>query len=273
MTRSPSGHRPQVDCHPSEATSADGREWECSVCGTALPSPEAPEDRPHAHWYCLHDPSFGKTTAEDREALDRFATFGPEVDSADVPALVRAGREVWSFGYGVDGDEDFTVLYEEDLWAFEGEDADDAVVRSWAPFRVADPEGGDFTSGGWLDPESRPCPDCGMDEGDHGFDCEEVEHWDDFGTCAACSAPWALHEEAQRETVRVARYTDQGKLAFGTISLQDVLGILDPLLYGSYEGTVSDDVAPHLVFQVSTRSLQERLAVTRQALVSLALRR
>ena len=49
-------------------------------------------------------------------------------------ALVRGGAVVWSFGYGDDADE-FTTITEDDLWAFEGPDADPGVVASWAPFR------------------------------------------------------------------------------------------------------------------------------------------
>ena len=66
-----------------------------------------------------------------------FATFGPEVDAWDVPALVRACREVWSFGYG-DDEEFFTTIGEDDLWAFEpeSEGGDMGVVDSWGPFRL-----------------------------------------------------------------------------------------------------------------------------------------
>ena len=72
--------------------------------------------------------------ADPTDAERRFATFGPEVGSSSVPALVRAGVMVWSFGYG--DDDDFTTIDESDLWAFEGETADADVVASWAPFRV-----------------------------------------------------------------------------------------------------------------------------------------
>ena len=69
----------------------------------------------------------------------RFATFGPEVGSSSVSALVRAGVRVWSFGYG--DDDDFTTIEEDDLWAWEGvphvsTERDQGVIDSWAPFRV-----------------------------------------------------------------------------------------------------------------------------------------
>jgi len=69
-----------------------------------------------------------------------FASFGREVPASDVPALVRAGREVWTFGYGRDDDDEgFTTLQLEDLWAFDGPEADPAIVADWAPFRVEPP--------------------------------------------------------------------------------------------------------------------------------------
>jgi hypothetical protein len=79
-------------------------------------------------------------------ARQAFSSFGELVVAAVVPALVRAGREVWSFGYGAElAVDEFTVINEDDLWAFEGAlegaagrvDPDSAVVASWAPFRVA----------------------------------------------------------------------------------------------------------------------------------------
>ena len=94
-----------------------------------------------------HQPTYGlpvDPTDEER----RFATFGPEVGSSSVPALVRAGVRVWSFGYG-DDPEEFTTIDAGDLWAFEGGtlpallnlpeetvEPDPDVVASWAPFRV-----------------------------------------------------------------------------------------------------------------------------------------
>jgi len=79
---------------------------------------------------------------------EAFITFGELVDPTDVPALVRAGRDVWSFGYGGDTlqADEFTTISDTDLWAFEGLGHDeapdepygyDAVVASWGPFRVA----------------------------------------------------------------------------------------------------------------------------------------
>lgn len=69
---------------------------------------------------------------EVAQDLARFATFGPEVDWKDVPGLVRAGRLVWSYGYGQD--DDFTVITTEDLWAWSEGERD--VIRSWEPFRL-----------------------------------------------------------------------------------------------------------------------------------------
>ncbi len=70
--------------------------------------------------------------------MTAFESFGELVDPQDVPALVRAGRSVWSFGYG-DEEGFFTTIDENDLWAWgdlskvEGP----GVVNSWAPFRLA----------------------------------------------------------------------------------------------------------------------------------------
>lgn len=41
---------------------------------------------------------------------------------------------------------------------------------------------------------SNVCPTCFATDGDHGFDCDEVEHWDDHGYCAVCGADWIQHE-------------------------------------------------------------------------------
>jgi len=79
-------------------------------------------------------------------ARQAFSSFGELIEAAVVPALVRAGREVWSFGYGAGlAVDEFTVINDDDLWAFEGAregaagwvDPDPDVVASWAPFRVA----------------------------------------------------------------------------------------------------------------------------------------
>lgn len=40
---------------------------------------------------------------------------------------------------------------------------------------------------------SNVCPTCLATDGDHGFECDEVEHWDDHGTCAACGVDWLDH--------------------------------------------------------------------------------
>lgn len=74
-------------------------------------------------------------TDEAREAdlAERFAVCGEEVSWDKVPALVRAGRDVWSFGYDSNEDYDFTTISEDDLESF----TDAASVSDWAPFRVA----------------------------------------------------------------------------------------------------------------------------------------
>jgi hypothetical protein len=73
----------------------------------------------------------GETGETFAEARARFATFGEEVDPAQVPALVRAGNMVWSFGYG-DDPEAFTTISDEDLDIWDSP----KVVASWAPFRL-----------------------------------------------------------------------------------------------------------------------------------------
>lgn len=68
---------------------------------------------------------------------ENFKTFGEEVSWDKVPELVRAGREVWSFGYGrmqIDMEDDFTTIDEDDLEIFK---MGEAYVSEWAPFRVA----------------------------------------------------------------------------------------------------------------------------------------
>jgi hypothetical protein len=76
------------------------------------------------------------TYEEELNAL--WTTYGPEVRTEDVPALVRSGVTVYSFGYGEDDavEEGFDALDESDLWAFEGPEADSDIVESWAPFRL-----------------------------------------------------------------------------------------------------------------------------------------
>jgi hypothetical protein len=62
--------------------------------------------------------------------------FGIEVDITFVPGLVRAGFDVWSYGYGqMDNDDPgtFTVITEDDLDAWD--DADD-LPADWGPFAV-----------------------------------------------------------------------------------------------------------------------------------------
>jgi hypothetical protein len=64
--------------------------------------------------------------------------FGIEVDITFVPALVRAGFDVWSYGYGqMDNDDPgtFTVITEDDLDAWD--DADD-LPADWGPFAAGD---------------------------------------------------------------------------------------------------------------------------------------
>jgi hypothetical protein len=93
-----------------------------------------------------------------------FASLGEPVEPATVPELVRAGREVWSYGYGEDLEPDeFTTIESDDLWPWDPVDpngpngyhpegaAQDvrtnaAVIASWAPFRVGPDRGsGSFT--------------------------------------------------------------------------------------------------------------------------------
>ena len=72
----------------------------------------------------------------DSSSLEEaFATFGIEVSPNAVPALVEAGLDVWSFGYG-DDPEAFTTIGLDDLWAWQPREMAGDVVRSWAPFRV-----------------------------------------------------------------------------------------------------------------------------------------
>lgn len=75
-----------------------------------------------------------KFEAHQADLEKRFETFGEEVSWDKVPELVRAGREVYSFGYGSDEQHDFVTISESDLDIFEwGE----AYILDWAPFRVA----------------------------------------------------------------------------------------------------------------------------------------
>lgn len=66
----------------------------------------------------------------DGELANRFETLGELVDPADVPALVLAGVEVWSYGYDSDDPEMFTTLDETDVSDW-GPDA----IEAWGPFR------------------------------------------------------------------------------------------------------------------------------------------
>lgn len=95
-----------------------------------------------------HDKRTGEPLADDlptdAELAARFESLGDLIDAADVPAAIRAGIEVWSYGYDADDPELFTTLDASDLWAFEPTPTDDpayaaGIVESWAPFR-ADPE-------------------------------------------------------------------------------------------------------------------------------------
>jgi len=68
-------------------------------------------------------------------AEERFALIGPLVETADVPDLVRAGIEVWSFGYGMDDEDDgFTVIELADLWAWD--EGHTWMAEEWGPFRI-----------------------------------------------------------------------------------------------------------------------------------------
>jgi hypothetical protein len=70
------------------------------------------------------------------DATPEFESLGIEVSAEDVPALVRGGAVIFAAGYG-DGEDGFDALDEGDLWAFEGPDADPALVAEWGPFRDA----------------------------------------------------------------------------------------------------------------------------------------
>jgi hypothetical protein len=116
--------------------------------------------------YSTYDPP------TDGELANRFESLGSLVDAADVPALVRAGIEVWSYGYDADDPEMFTTLDKSDLWAFEPspEDSFDVeigaeTVASWAPFRAVRPWYGSCLA--------------------HGSESVEL---DKYGHCPACRA-------------------------------------------------------------------------------------
>jgi hypothetical protein len=86
-------------------------------------------------------------TYDDRDDA-AFASFGPLVPVADVPAKVREGLLVMSRGYGQhdpEYDDDGAVLFnaigEDDLAAWDEDDLA-AIDADWGPFRL------------WL------CPQC-----------------------------------------------------------------------------------------------------------------
>lgn len=87
-----------------------------------------PFDITHANLSDIWSEDTGETVGE---ALNRFASFGPEVPAEDVPALVSAGHRVWSFGYG-DDPEEFTTIDQSDL----DNDMDDDDLAEWSPFRL-----------------------------------------------------------------------------------------------------------------------------------------
>lgn len=85
----------------------------------------------------IFDEDTGETVGE---AKARFAKLGEaEVDADMALALIKAGYEVWSFGYGDDPAE-FTVVDEDDVEVFE-DDVEDAA-HSWGPFRFDPTMGG-----------------------------------------------------------------------------------------------------------------------------------
>jgi hypothetical protein len=120
----------------------------CASCGRDMEAGELhTADCPSALEQDAMDSGGGlEKEARIEAARQAFSSFGELIEAALVPDLVRAGREVWSFGYGAElAVDEFTVINAADLWAFEGAlegsagwvDPDPAVVASWAPFRVA----------------------------------------------------------------------------------------------------------------------------------------
>lgn len=101
------------DAHPQGARWVDGA-WHYGYVSTDEDAREEAYDEAHAA---------------------AFATFGPEVPAAVVPAMVRLGAEVWSYTYGHDDSdpESFTVLTVDDLDVFA---TADELAEAWGPFRL-----------------------------------------------------------------------------------------------------------------------------------------
>lgn len=82
------------------------------------------------------DPTEYALWLEFRKGGDLYA-----VSAEEVPALVRAGKDVWSFGYGWDQGElepgEYTTIDEGDLDWFDMNTPEGRnVVDSWGPFAV-----------------------------------------------------------------------------------------------------------------------------------------
>ena len=74
---------------------------------------------------------FAAEQARHEAAFSRLGSRS--LKAADVPAFVRAGCTVWSYGYGDDLD-GFTTIEESDLWLFDEDLA--AAEATWGPFRL-----------------------------------------------------------------------------------------------------------------------------------------
>jgi hypothetical protein len=77
----------------------------------------------------IWDQATGETVAE---ALTRFETIGESILPAAVPGFLRAGFEVWAFGYG----EDPYVFETMTIDDIESWDEPDEARQMWGPFRI-----------------------------------------------------------------------------------------------------------------------------------------
>lgn len=70
--------------------------------------------------------------------------------------------------------------------------------------------------------------------------------------------------------IHAASYGPDGR-RFNALDAENLLSVLDPVIWGGSEGKVSHDVVPHLVFVPSNRDHLERLVNTRRAIEALLL--